>query len=67
MFIPNFLEYIIAIGQPCNPVSLAMKEEELPLSSTNLRSKPTLNLSEDQSDQALTKKQEQTLTATQEK
>jgi len=44
-----------------------MKEEELPLSSTNLRSKPTLNLSEDQSDQALTKKQEQTLTATQEK
>lgn len=44
-----------------------MKEEELPLSSTNLRSKSTLNLSEDQSAQALTKKQEQTLTATQEK
>lgn len=50
---------MIAIGKPSNPVSLGMKEEQLPLSSTNLWSEPTLNLSEDQSYQALTKKQQQ--------
>lgn len=58
-FIPSFLKNMIAIGKPSNPVSLGMKEEQLPLSSTNLWSEPTLKLSEDQSDQALTKKQQQ--------